>query len=612
MSILQTFPFTDNVNYSVSNAVVEGGKAKLALVPNPGQQFAQNFNDSAGFNYNASKAEFVAGVLRQKDQRNLGAVFAANFNLGINSNWDNIAPVLTGTPSVVGGKLDCLGAENNTGARYTSNAVRDIGQVLTVKFKFTPDYSGTPPANTSLFSIEDPASTTINSILFMHSASAGTFRMQLGDAAGQVVSVGVSNGILNAWSPTAGQEYEFEMNFDFPNNTMRLFIDGVLHSSKLALPAIVRSNTASRVFVGAASIYQYNNGKYDDFIIFNVVQHAANFTPGYTISDYAFAGSKIDGPNFTYSGAGSVLSIDDGSVVESGAPRFIIGLRYWNGSAWVVSNGTYEQANSFSTALANLGSFVASGGVLPWSVVFQDSNSQASVDEFNVEVTGQKYAANGYVEPAQALEVAAITELSLDILETVNSTARIILKIDGVLKYWNGSSWATSDGSFAQANTLEETNTNLSELVFGVNSTVFIRWVLTTSSNTETAEINESTVEYDFGGVETAPIRCLVYGYLKDISGQPIANAKVEFSLVKESSSNYVEANKNVILKAVGQVKSNPQGYFQIWLIRSSEYEAEALYQIKFSKGSSNISGSLTFSVPDAETKDISDLLTAS
>ena len=611
MSLSLSYGFDTELDYTLSNCAILSSKARLAIVPSPEQLFAQDFASDVGFTYDNTKAEFNAGILRQKDLRPVSSVLAATYTSSKNLNWSTAGSLVgtdIGAPLLSAGKLSCLGGGNN-GVRYESADIGASGNVGAMKIKYTPNYSGTPATNYNIFEFA-PVSGNNDRMLVFHSAT-GTLRLSAYTSVGTAKHAAVPFG--GVWSPVAGTEYEIELDWDTVAGVVRLFVNGVLNGS-MPVSSYARGSDADRLYIGAGTSYFAADGYFDDALLFSTVQHTAGYTPGYTLPEFIYGASKIDGPNFTYSGLGSVLSIDDGSVVETGSPRFIIGLKYWNGSAWVVSNGTYAQANSFATALANLASFVASGSILPWSVVFTDSNTQSSVDDFDVEVTGQKYSPTGYLEPAQGVQVKTLISYLHTHTENANTDLRVVLKVDGVLKWWNGTAWATSNGSIAQGNTAEEINLNMASLSLGVNSTIFVRWLMATSSNVETPEIETATIAYNFGAIETPLVTCEVFGYLKNISDAPVVGAKIKFEL-NQKPEKYKEANKNIISTLSVEATTDANGYFTIPLVRSSEYEDATEYKATITIGTTIItkssSGKLLFQVPDADTKDLSDLLPA-
>lgn len=609
MTISTSYTFDNASNFNFSNTELDSGEGQLTLIPNPGQIFSQSFTSDTGFTYDNTKAEFVGGVLRQKDQSSAASVFAGKMATKdlIWHKSGSVTGTLNGTPTFGTGKMVCTGSQG-VAYGYTTTARE------TYKFLYTPNYTGAPPANVNLIASWNGANN--NDKFYMTNSPSGgnNIRAALWDSSGSAV---FALTIVGGFSPTASQEYEIEVVLDSVAGTVRVFIDGVLLGT-VSPGAWTRGSVSSSIRLGASSVvYNQAEGSFDDLIVFDNAQHTASYTSGYTIPDVLYVGSKVDGPDFTYTGVGTVLSVDNGSTTESGTPRYIVGGMYWNGSAWVASDGTYAQANDFATALANFTSIDLGGsGILPWSVVFTDSNTQSSVDDFSVEVTGQQYNTDGYIEPVQAIEVASIAAYLTSITEPASTSLKVILKIDGVLTYWNGASWVTSDGTISQANTAAEVNTNVSSLSLGANSTVYVRWVLNTSDQQVTPSIDSATITYEFGGVEASTSVCEVYGYLKDITDAPVVGATVSFDLNTSSESEYQEASNRILSTASKAVTTDANGYFSISLIRTSQYSEGGTYTIQITLSNGNIIGGttatkLSFDVPDSTTKDITDLLPA-
>lgn len=612
MGITATYEFDNEANFTLSNTTLAGGVAKLSLIPNPGQIMSQDFASDTGFTYDSAKAEFTGGLARQKDQRLVGAVAGGKF-ASFDLNWASTGS-LTGTqfgsPSIVSGRLRVF-SYANSGVFYSNAAISGVTTAGAIKIKYTPNYSGTPAQNLELFELSASAGNNDKMTLF-HGAT-GAMRLTTYNNVGTVVHSAVSG---NAWSPTAGTEYEIEFNFDAATGAYRVFVDGVLHSTFTAT-TFTRGSSASRLYIGAGLIYTGANAEWDDIVLFNAVQHTSGYTPGYSLADFAFAATSITLPVFEHDGAGVILSVEDATVTETGSPRYTIEDSYWNGSAWAASNGTYSQANSSADLIANLPDLSVDGLMeITVKIYFNDSSTiQSSVDFFEIESTCQKYSPTGYLEPAQALQIQEVLEYTQSHSEGVNTDLRAILKIDGVLTWWDpgDETWKTSDGTIDEANTAAEISDNAADLVLGGNASIYPRWVLSTDVDDETPEIETATLEYDFGGVEIVPSTCLVYGYLKDVANQPVAGAKIKIGLDK-SASNYAEAGNTVVSPVDAQIITDDAGYFEADLIRSSELETEVSYKIEIKVGSKKVTKTaagekINFTVPDAETKDITDLI---
>lgn len=603
----QIYPFDNPANYNLNNVQVTGGVAKLGLVDKPSQVFANTIDDDTGFTYDSLLAEFTGGVVRQKDQTPTGSVLATTYAISTALDWNkngSVTGTSVGAPTIVSGKLVCTGLQ---GVYYES----DSATIESHKFTYKPNYTGAPPANVNLLSIENGTNTN-DRFHLTNSPSGSNLRLTLYDGTGGVV-IGVATTVA-AWSPTAGVTYEFEVVIDSVAGTVRVFVDGSLLGTNTP-GAWSRTVAANRFYIGAhPTFYSRAEGSFDDYIYFTNAQHTASYTPGYTLPIYLYSTSKVDGPNFAYTGLGDIVSLDTGSVSESGFPKYILGGKYWDGAAWSVSSGVYAQANDFATALANFATLDLSGGggLISWSVVFPNSNSQSQTDSLSLEITGQQYALEGYLEPTQAIHSQDILTYAQDQTEPVNTESRVTLLIDGTLTYWDGAAWSTSDGTKVQTNTPSEISGNLNSLVIGTNSTILIRWHLYTTDSAVTPELESSTISYDFGALETSLVTCLVHGYYKDVAGKAVSGVSVVFSLSKDSGV-YQEANSNIVENEV-TTTTDATGYFEQALVRSSEYTEGGTYKVKLTKSGTTVSKNaagteLSFLVPDADFKDITELL---
>ena len=88
----------------------------------------------------------------------------------------------------------------------------------------------------------------------------------------------ITSQLLPVWSPTAGQEYEFELNWDITNGEIRLFVDGVQHGSTITATG-TRSSDIGLVRVGTTwhAISFPPDCEIDDFSIFDKVQHTSDY-----------------------------------------------------------------------------------------------------------------------------------------------------------------------------------------------------------------------------------------------------------------------------------------------------------------------------------------------
>ena len=527
MSLITTITYDTPGNFSFDTDKVEfvASKAQLKLIDNPGQIFSQDFSSDTGFTYDSGKAEFVGGVVRQKPVVITDETF---FSSPLDNTGDGIRGVGSLTATLVNGAgtvdyngnkyLDISGAVSGRYVSFDAANAAYAG-VGTFRMKVVPQYSGSASGNKHLLHVS--GNSNANRINLYH--DGGSLKILVSRNNGVTQSLAT----LGSWSAVAGQEYEFELNVNIPGALTSLYIDGVLLGSTGS--SVSFTSTITELHVGAS--YGSSDFYIRDFQIFDSVQHTSDFSGEVPRVINNFQGSKIDGPNFSYSGVGTVLSVDSGAATETGSPRYIVGLQYWNGSAWVVSDGTYVQANDFATALANFPSFnTGGGGVLPWSIVFADSVTQSSVDDFEVEVTGQIYPTdNPSITVSSGVDLDEMTSFIESSTISGSDNIKYILKLSSVDYYWDGAAWSVSNGTYAESNTAAEVEANKALLTPIVLAGKTLRLVaLLHSDDGSTTPLLESVViDYGFSFYCTTQNKCIVYGCIVDNSGNPVVGASI-------------------------------------------------------------------------------------
>lgn len=610
MSQSEIFSFDDAENFVFSGAEISGSSARRSIVSNPGQEFSQDFSSDAGFTYDSNLVEFVAGLLRQKDQAPANASIAATYNSSLDASWNKegaLTANLNGLPTLSSGRLSCLGVQ---GLSYPTTT-KPIGAV---KFKYTPNYSGAPAGNINLLTLRESSGNS-NRIALTHSPSGDNFRLTLNNATGAAIYSAQTIGGSSVNLSSAVQ-YEFELNWDNVLGVVRLFINGALHGTLNPGAFTFANGNASVISIGAdTSIYNTADAFFDDVILFSTVQHTSVYTPGYSIPEFLYLESVVDLPAFSYTGIGTIIAVEEFELVEAGAPRYILGGAYWNGSAWVASDGTYAQSNDSATIAANILSLNVTGaGQIIVCVVFPDSNTISSVDSIDVVLTGQKYSDLGTVETVAAITVEQLLFYSQNAAIPVDTEIGIIILVDGELKYFDGAAWVESDGTTMQSNSATEISENIESLAFPENAEVKFRWLLSGVEN-QTPLLSSAIVTYDFGAIATTPATCTIWGYIRDIGANPIQGAQVTFKLKKVAATEYKEANKNLVFGAI-TATSDVNGYFEAKLIRSSEYEGAGVYLLEVLRGTERAktigkTQLLEFQVPDEDFNDVTELLIA-
>lgn len=563
MGMTITYNFTNSLNYTYDNIKISiaANLVKL-LLQSASLPFTQPFTSDVGFTYDNTKAEFVGGKVQQKSQiptnNTCGATYTNNINL--NTGDGVLTGIGFGTPTVSGGKLDLTGGTKYVEYAGAGNA--NSPQVGCFRFKFTPNYSGAPGTTQMLFSNHRTAGSLIN-LIMLYQNTARNMLLSIYDSIGAAIMT----PNLGLWSQNAGQEYEFELNYDITTGATRLFIDGVQHGTTQTGTG-TRDINISFLKIGA----DYNgsnrvNGYFDDLQVFSTVQHTTNYAPGYVVPEYTYTANNVVLPEMEHTGDGSILAFDEFSTTESGSPRYTLQIGrsgdylYWNGAVWAVSNNTYAQSNDKTTFDANVGSLPVSGEKYgQFMILFTDSNIISDVDILTATMTVN----NGYLTTNPSLLTnsgfRADQLLSFSAVESKTGLDEVkytLLK-DSVDYYWNGTAWTVSNGTYSQANTATQINTNKSSfLTEGSGKNVKIRPFLHSETGITTPSITSFTVEYDFSGELPTLITVTIWGYLRDlltyVEGQTIQ--------VKPA---WTIGDKTIIEGVYKDIVSSTEGYFEI------------------------------------------------
>jgi hypothetical protein len=314
-----------------------------------------NFANPLLYTYDSDKITHDGVGFLLKDQRPANAVIGATYTSVIDTSWPVITGVGTGSPAIVANKLDLKG-DTVKYVDYDISSYTSIKQKGAIKVKFTPNYSGAPTFLKVIAEISRADNDRRNHIAIFHKDD-GNFAIQIRDQ-NDVVIINVDLGI---WNPTAGTTYEIEFNYDIDFGVHRLFIDGVQFGATQAGTGIRDTSALLRVgssYTGAAR----SDNELEDLVLFDEVQHTANYTPGYTLSETIY---PTDNPiieplsNVTMD---SLLSFTT-TEIKTGNDE----IKYINkkadtwkyySSGWVDTDESYSQSNAQSEVNTNASTLI--------------------------------------------------------------------------------------------------------------------------------------------------------------------------------------------------------------------------------------------------------------
>lgn len=580
----QSITFTDDSNYTYPATIdISGGTAQLVLENNPGQDFEETFDNDTGFTYDSDKAEFTGGLVRQKDQLPANITFGANYNSNINGNFGG--GVLTGTAyggaSVLDSELD-LSHNDLRYVRYAASGNITSLQSGTVKFKVTPNYSGTPGGWRHFFEFQNAAGQNLDEIYLAHTNVGGQLWIQIRGNSSSIVGA-----YLDVWNPVSGTQYEFCVCWNVTTGATRVFINGTQFGATQTGTGTI--NGFGNITIGSNYNFTLNSQmKLDDFAIFSTVLYTTNYTPGYTIPDYQYVASDVILPEMEYTGAGTLISLDSFITSESGSPKYTIKIGrsgnylYWDGLAWSISDGTYVQANDATTFNTNRATLPVNGEIYgQFKIHYTDSNTQSSVATLTVSLTAQIYPTTN---PFLSVDNVSI---STDGLEGITETStkagsdeiKIILAKNGTDYYWSGSAWAASDGTYAQSNTIAEIETNKASFTETRTTLTVSKIFLHSDDGSTTPTLDQIDIDFSYGGTIPDTIDTVdVSGNLTDSQGNPSTTA---FKIYLQNDFVLYKTNTTIVRNEI-TVTPDATGYWEVNLVETTNMKGVQAYVFDF------------------------------
>lgn len=570
MTIITTYAYSvpGNYTYDIDKIEIVSGEAALKLQIED-RDFTEDFADDTGFVYDSGKVEFVGGQVQQKDTRIANALAYWSFTTDKDAVWTNGVAAGVGTlgggATVTGGIVDL----NSTGEYFRIGATDWVfgngGTEGTFRFTYIPNYNGSPSTDTGIF--EATGSSNANAIFLSH-LSAGSMKVDIRDSSG-----GAHFFTGGSFSPTLGQRYVFELNID-TNGTSKLFIDGILQVN-MSTSSITRTNTG----IGSCWFPRTGLGRFslDDLITFDAVQHTANHSSElpFSYTENVYVSSNVELPEIEHTLPGVIHFGVSLSTTETGTPRYTIQVgqsgvyQYWDGAAWATSDETYAQANSaadFNTNFTTLD--IADEEFGQFQIHFTDSDTQSSVDE----LTANLNVDNDYLttSPSIMINSAVTTDDLITFANTVTETGSNLIKHTLMLGtteyYFDGSSWVISNGTYLQANTADEINTNAATFasILGNGAEIKINSFLYSADGKSTPSLDQVSIAYSFYAGREETSMATVYGYVLN-NKTPVSGAIVS----AKTSAAFIDSNNTIDVNTSTTSRSN--GYFEMDLPKTSD-----------------------------------------
>lgn len=312
------------------------------------------------FTFAASEIEFPGSVARLKKVALSGSEkFVATMYDSVDADraTGSTTGTVTGSGTIAVNKFSVTNAISYVDYAIANYTEADEG---TIRFKYTPNYTGSPSSDRPLIDICAPTG-DINRIYFRHS-SAGNLVCSIYSTTGTAVTL---NGV---WSPTAGVEYLISV--DWKTNATsysQICVDGVLIDSDTGvITRTLTGLTLFRVFGNQAGTGTAD-GKIKNLEYYSSRQKSAAYVADLPINVYRYStttGYKII-PNSSFLTDGLTLlanSVDD----NTGSHKFVVSVdgleKYYNGVAWATSS-SHTQTNTLAEINTNIPTLDLSLGV---------------------------------------------------------------------------------------------------------------------------------------------------------------------------------------------------------------------------------------------------------
>lgn len=591
------------VEFVGTGTVINPYRAQLKLVANPGQTFLEEFSSSTGFTYDSTKAEFTGGVVRSKDSRPTNVVCRGDWSVIPTTNlaWGNdvlLTPTSSvGTVSVSGGFLQISGTNSSLNWDKSTEtnlncAVGEEGEVrVTVQFGTT---NPNPGNFHGIINILESSVSSANKINLALNQNGAIFVTTTNNLATQSFAF-ATTGII----PLTDRDDLYDVIFSvssryLPSSALcRIVVYNITKGTLVLNESVSRSPytvTATQRYLqlGGGTVSESKTIKIKDLVIYNtpVSLEAFSYSP---LSSYIYNETQIIAPAANYAGVGSNTGYTGFSSSDLSGARYTLNGKYWNGSAWVASTNAYAEANSAATINTNIGFLPVSEPTILRVILPSTNNTSTnapSVDTSTITFTGEIY-------PTTEQKISLLASILSDALYAFSETGtlpsatskRFTLKISGVEKYWNGFGWVTANGTYAQTNTLDEVQANITSVSIPLGETIsFVFWIKT-DDGLVTPSLQTVTLSYDFRGeVPSDPYKCLVYGYVKDINGNALSGTTVKV----EMKSLSVYDSRLQVERSSYSVDTDAEGYWEMSLIANEirpndeSYNAAVQYIFSF------------------------------
>lgn len=360
-----------------------------------------DFSSLTGMTYSPFEVEAANGTSYLKPQFASHCIFAAVWSTTINlsysrdggklepSSWDGIGS--TGPVGVTNGALLFPGV---TFAKLFYEPYKNLGprSVNSFLFRFSPNYSGTPSNRQFIFESSRTYGAVNNGYRIAHATDNNLYQ-----EASPYTTETAFLSQNTAMGFSAGQWYEMEFNFQNATTSpvSNTYIGATRRMSNTTATGMINWVVDHMGFGANAGNAGTDiaNFQLKDFMAFDSSPLNAGTTrmTGYTVplSLYLTSNPAFETAATTMNAVTSanVVYKQNGSDVVKVQVRVGGQLKYYNGAAWVNSDGSYAQANTVADFESNIALLTGGSVAFRFLLHSENGNTTPYVDSLTVEYT---------------------------------------------------------------------------------------------------------------------------------------------------------------------------------------------------------------------------------
>ncbi len=257
------------------------------------------------------------------------------------------------------------------------------------------------------------------------------------------------------------------------------------------------------------------------------------------------------------------VDLDFFSAVSNATYVFQLNLDVTTGNTELFINGVQFGPTLTNTGVRNGANYHALGAE-------QSGRPNCFIKDFMAFDTVKSIFPNDYFVPTQPyvtddpileLNTTFNADALLSFTDSVigqlppNTDIRYSIVVNGIPNYWDGSSWTTSNLTYAQTNSATDVNINANALNISTGVQLGLRMLMRSLDGLATPCIDQTQLTYNLVAPPSGVVVCSVTFETTDIFGKPINNVKI----IAETEQQ-TQVNNNALILGSSDGRTNYAG----------------------------------------------------